>query len=200
MNLRLQVNGPCFEEHEKEFSQNWEERLRNKKGERKVGQKPRATWRLLYKTKQQIQRWCGSVKLENPIYIFCPCQYNKTEELNTCVVHMCTCAGACSYMCACLWRPELEISYLPLSRSTVVCVCTCSWVWEHTCPLDFSETGVFMEPEADKRARLARSPREPLSPPQDRDCRQPKVRSADCIAAPHWVSYVSPHHRVTSDG
>lgn len=36
--------------------------------------------------------------------------------------------------------------------------------------------------------------------PQDGDCRQPKVRSADCIAALHWVSYVSPHHRVTFDG
>lgn len=102
------------------------------------------------------------------------------------------CAGACSYVCACLWGPELEISYLPLSHSTVLCVYMFMCMRTHM-SLDFSETGVFMEAEAHKWARLARSPREPLSPPQDGGCRQlafykgwgPMVRSADCIAALH---------------
>lgn len=48
-----------------------------------------------------------------------------------CVVYMCMCAGACSSMCACLWGPELEISYLPLSHSTVF-VCVHVHVYENT--------------------------------------------------------------------
>lgn len=56
------------------------------------------------KTTNTEEMWICQAR-KTHLYIL-SCQYKKTEELNTCVVHMCMCAGACSYMRACLWRPR----------------------------------------------------------------------------------------------